>query len=439
MRLIRSRAPADEIAAAREVQASLQAMEDANLAAVGEAAVAMERQNVISCAAALEARIAPFVAAAVCGEEVDAVARALAATLFEEAIASEAEKLRRCSMGNQLLRTLGYAYVRQTQKVRGKQGAGAARLGGLYEGVLHGVHNVSEAARTVGSAALMASDAWRLAQDGRAEEATKKLSDEQRAQLEQRIKQRTMDLAWAVTRRAVERTTRAVVDQLLAREFAHEAGAEAGAEASAEFQARCDALLIIGRVFAGETPHETVDRAVDELAKLTSRATQARDNASSMAGSIARSLFDGLITSSKTAAQATAMATALATAPAAAPASALAVAPAVTASAATPAAAMLAAPAVAATAAFQQEPQHVPLGHDEHDHGCEGVRAHVPSEEQEVTVITPMSVSGGQLPSSHPTPAGADTQHEQRPREQSGAAPPPPPADIKGFFRAFIE
>ena len=50
--------------------------------------------------------------------------------------------------------------VRQTQKVRGRRAAGAARLASLYEKAVHGVHNLSEGVAAVGSAARMASDSW---------------------------------------------------------------------------------------------------------------------------------------------------------------------------------------------------------------------------------------------------------------------------------------
>ena len=151
IRLIRARAPADEISATREVQASLQAIEDQNHKAVADAAAQIQQRNVDSCAAALEAFIAPWVAAALGGDAVDAAARDLAATVFEESVASEVRSLRRCSMGEPLLKALGYAYVRQTQKVRGKRAGGAARLGGLYEMGLHGVHNVSVGLSIVGT------------------------------------------------------------------------------------------------------------------------------------------------------------------------------------------------------------------------------------------------------------------------------------------------
>lgn len=41
-------------------------------------------------------------------------------------------------MGGALLQALGYCYVRQVQKVRGRQATGTRRLGGLYESALVG-------------------------------------------------------------------------------------------------------------------------------------------------------------------------------------------------------------------------------------------------------------------------------------------------------------
>ena len=63
--LIKARAPADEIEATRAVQRTLQDIEDVALGAVREAAARIQRENVAACSAALEARIAPFVAAQV--------------------------------------------------------------------------------------------------------------------------------------------------------------------------------------------------------------------------------------------------------------------------------------------------------------------------------------------------------------------------------------
>ena len=71
----------------------------------------------------------------------------------------------------------------------------------------------SAAGSAVGSAVGVASDTWRLARDARPETPPeRRLTDVQRAELEERVKRRTMDLAWAMTARDIEATARAVVD-----------------------------------------------------------------------------------------------------------------------------------------------------------------------------------------------------------------------------------
>jgi hypothetical protein len=185
--LIKAHAPQDEISATREVQKSLNAVEDLALKAVADAAAELHRQNVQACAAHLESRIAPYVAAQLAGADVvDPAAKRLALSAFEASVAEEATKLGLCSMGKPMLQALGYAYVRQTQKVRGQQAEGAAKLGGLYERMLQGAHDVSEGVAAVGSAARMASAAWKLAKDAKPETPPeKRLSDSQRAALEE--------------------------------------------------------------------------------------------------------------------------------------------------------------------------------------------------------------------------------------------------------------
>ena len=163
--MIKARAPADELEAAKMVQKSLNEALTKSLKAVEEASNELQRQNVARCVEALEARIAPYVAALLAGDEIDAESRALARSVFETSIVEEGHKLRRCSMGEPMLQALGYVYVRQTQKVRGMQASGAARLGEYYEGVLQSVHSISDGVSAVGSAARMASDAWKLAKD----------------------------------------------------------------------------------------------------------------------------------------------------------------------------------------------------------------------------------------------------------------------------------
>lgn len=294
--------PPDELAACREVQRALQEVETAALQAVKDAVAEMEQQNVSTCATALEARIAPYVAAALAGADVDAASKELARSTFVDSITQERDKLRRCSMGEEMLHALGYAYVRETQKIRGKRSEGAARLGGLYEGVLQRVHDVSEGVSAVGSAVGMASDAWRLARDSRPETPSeKRMSDGERATLEERVKKRTMGLAWAITKRSIERVSRLVVAEVLGRGFGCGAssidlgddedaaevaisdGACLGPISPEELQARADALLVIGGIFSNERPHAVVDVAVGGLNKLASGAKSA--------GSSARSWF----------------------------------------------------------------------------------------------------------------------------------------------------
>ena len=87
----------------------------------------------------------------------------------------------------------------------------------------------------------------------------------QRAELTERIRKRTMDLAWAMTARDIEATARAVVDAILGRGFVSgvwprtsEAAEVLHSEApgqwaeTAEFHARGDALLVVGEIFSGE-------------------------------------------------------------------------------------------------------------------------------------------------------------------------------------------
>ena len=76
-----------------------QDVEDVALGAVREATARIQRDNVAACSAALEARIAPFVAAALAGDAVDAAARDLAREVFVSSITEAWFTLRRCSMG----------------------------------------------------------------------------------------------------------------------------------------------------------------------------------------------------------------------------------------------------------------------------------------------------------------------------------------------------
>ena len=78
----------------------------------------MQRQRVAACAAALEARIAPYVSAVLAGGDADSGARLAAQRAFEASLQEEVDKLRRCSMGEQILAALGYAKGRR-KRARG--------------------------------------------------------------------------------------------------------------------------------------------------------------------------------------------------------------------------------------------------------------------------------------------------------------------------------
>ena len=180
----------------------------------------------------------------------------------------------------------------------------------------------------------VASDTWRLARDARPETPPeRRLTDVQRAELEERVKRRTMDLAWAMTKRQVEATARAVVDSVLGKEpRGHgleaadtqaeqrpasdgtdvtdvtdaaaasgptwqqpppESGAEEGFVLAGltadERRARAEALVLIGGIFSGERPHERVDRAVAGLHQLAATASSRASKAKSFLGNLVAS------------------------------------------------------------------------------------------------------------------------------------------------------
>ena len=119
-------APSDEVQACRDVQRCSTRQRtcsegDRRRDGGGAAAIAA------SCVEIFEARIALFVAAALAGDEVDDAARAPRAR-FENSITDEFHRLRRCSMGEEMLAVLGYAFVRQTQKVRKQANTRAGRV-----------------------------------------------------------------------------------------------------------------------------------------------------------------------------------------------------------------------------------------------------------------------------------------------------------------------
>ena len=158
-----------------------------------------------------------------------------------------------------------------------------------------------------------------------------RLTDEERRTLQERVKERTMEVAWALTKRSIETTARSTVDQILKRGFVSQGAsgggigssdgtaggsgdAGSGAEPSdpsssgdgpsdvsdpspsavsaAEFQARGDALVLIGGIFANEkaVKHAAVGVAVEKLEKLATHAEMARDTVN-QAGSLARSML----------------------------------------------------------------------------------------------------------------------------------------------------
>ncbi|KOO28685.1 DNAj heat shock n-terminal domain-containing protein [Chrysochromulina tobinii] len=265
--LIKAHAPQDEISATREVQKSLNAVEDLALKAVTDAAAELHRQNVQACAAHLESRIAPYVSAQLAGADVvDPAARRLALSAFEASVAEEATKLGLCSMGKPMLQALGYAYVRQTQKVRGQQAEGAAKLGGLYERMLQGAHDAAR--RTIWVREIWVREIWvreiwvRTPMRGAAAEAP--------------------TLATATS------PTLASISASISPE---------------EFAARAEALLLIGEQFSGERPHRTVDKALVGLNQLASQAALAKGQAGVLAGAAAAkagSFFGGLLTKKPT-------------------------------------------------------------------------------------------------------------------------------------------
>ena len=241
-------------------------------------------------------------------------------------------------MGEEMLHALGYAYVRQTQKLRGKQAAGAARIGGFYEGVLQSAHTLSEGASAVGSAVSMAGDLAKLSRDAKPETPPeKRLSEAQRAELTERVQKRTLAIVWAITKRQIETTARSVVDELLGANAQQRdepsgrmisivcppgvgpgglvrvevegqgvgvrtlgivvpEGVEEGQTfdvaapddrappiSAEEAKARADALMIIGGIFSGEKQSEAVDKAIKAINDLNQLGGVAADKASKLA------------------------------------------------------------------------------------------------------------------------------------------------------------
>ncbi|KAL1528453.1 hypothetical protein AB1Y20_009799 [Prymnesium parvum] len=185
--------------------AALQAAHREAKKAVKSAMEELQRQRVQSCADVLRQRIHPFVTATLRGDGVPARQQLVAE------MTAELNRLRKCSMGEEMLRAIGYAYVRQTSKIRGRNATGAARLGRVFEGMLEGAHHLSEGAAAVGSVVSMASALSKLARDAKeGAPAEHKLSDAQRAELTDRVQKRTLSLVWAITKHSIETTLRSV-------------------------------------------------------------------------------------------------------------------------------------------------------------------------------------------------------------------------------------
>ena len=146
--LIKARAPADEIAACRLVQKTLHSVEDEALKAVADANAEMQRQNVSRCVEALEARIAPYVAAVLSGDEVGTDARNLAVEVFERSIRDEAigcstaRWVGRCS---RLSSTCTCGRRKTPRQARGR-GSGSVGCEARYS-----VHNLSEGVSAMSS------------------------------------------------------------------------------------------------------------------------------------------------------------------------------------------------------------------------------------------------------------------------------------------------
>jgi hypothetical protein len=108
-----------------------------------------------------------------------------------------------------------------------------------------------------------------------------------------------MDVAWAVTKRQIERTARATVDATLGRAYVAEGGGDEEGfilpTPTAEVAARGDALVLIGGTFSGEKPHQASrpPSSTDESAPRGHTAlarVQAVDKAVDAIGGVGRQL-----------------------------------------------------------------------------------------------------------------------------------------------------
>lgn len=195
-----SRASIDsELAACEAELAVLQAEAREKGEALDAAARELQAARVAACVAWLSERIAPFVSLTVALHSTPGANHELVAQRDAWKAGVEEEFTRLCAqpMGEPILRTLAYAYVREAQKLLGSSAQGFQRLGGYFEEVVEGTHKLTEGLSAVGTAIGVATAHVRLARDEADETPPeKKLSDEQRAALRAQIEKQTLSLVW---------------------------------------------------------------------------------------------------------------------------------------------------------------------------------------------------------------------------------------------------
>ena len=131
-----SRASVDsELAACEAELAVLRAVAREKGEALEAAARELQAARVAACVAFLSERVAPFVALTVAlhatpGADAELVARREA---WKGGVEAEFASLCAQPMGEPILRTLAYAYVREAQKLLGSSAQGFQRLGGFFE------------------------------------------------------------------------------------------------------------------------------------------------------------------------------------------------------------------------------------------------------------------------------------------------------------------
>lgn len=281
---------------------------------VEEASDQLQKQRVNQLKTQLLERIKPYL-------EGDEAAR----DRFRVSMEEEAKRLIECSMGDKMVAAVGYVYVRQTHKLCCKHSEGINRIGYFFEDAVHTAHGMNEGFSATGSAISLASAFVQLSRDGNPETPPeKKLSEQQRKDLEARILQKTMDIMWTMTKRDIQQTLRSVVDELLEHgqvvptrliSAQRPQGTAAGAEMAVkqadgrefqvrvpegvpegvvfqchvketdgltvdELQARADALILLGGIFSGEKL--PVAAMTDGINKMAAEAETQMTRASSM-------------------------------------------------------------------------------------------------------------------------------------------------------------